>query len=928
MLKYCAFFSLCAGLGLSADFITGQAARLVIGQTTFTSQTFGASNTVMGSIGGLAYAPTNGGTLFVTDANRLGLLPINNRVLMFSNLSNLPQPADPIAPLVSRCPVCGGTATTVLGQPDFNYLSVQPARTASGMNLPLAVASDGVHVAVADTANNRVLLWNTFPNTNGQPADIVLGQADFTSIAPVVVSASSLRAPQGVWFQGKQLYVADTQNNRVLIWNSIPTKNNQAADIVLGQPNFTTVPQFDQTKNSLNSSSTTMLTPTSVSSDGVHLFVTDLGFSRVLIWNAIPTQNTQPADVEAGQLDMVTAIPNNTPVQCASNGVDANNNPTYPSLCAKTMSFPRFALSDGKRLFVADGGNDRVMVYSTIPTVNNTAADFILGEPDEFSDVVTSNNTSFGGTDQTTSAADVTPTPTSLAWDGTNLYVADGTDFRVLVFTPLEPNIPTTGVVNAASLKTFANGSVSLGGQINPGDTVTLIIGGTSYAYTLVSGDTFDTILTALQKLINTANNGAGDPNVIATAQLGQQFISFVARTGGTAGNSITLATMVNDNALIVAQANSAYLTGGGSVSTVAPGTIVSIFGTNLADTFAQAPANAQALPYELGGVQVYADGIRLPLYMVAPANYFFQGSQSQINAQIPFQLIDTNSSSLYVRTTHTDNSVTVTDAIGLPVAQQNPGIFAETDPSLVDPRPAFAYHASSFATGTITVEGGVSAGDTATVGVEDRLYNYVVQGVDTLASIRDALIGLINSNGEEKVVASAAAAYDTIRLQAKVPGPEGNGLAFSATSTGPTSASTASVVLTSTALTLCCANVAGARVTANNPALAGETIYVIATGLGLVGPNEARLAIVDGGVYTGPALNDPVSPVTAFAGGSSATVISAGLQVGAIAMYKVVLELNNTIVTDPATQLSISQDVFTSNVVSLPVYNPGTTNQ
>jgi len=32
--------------------------------------------------------------------------------------------------------------------------------------------------------------------------------------------------------------VADTQNNRVLIWNSIPTQNNQPADLVLGQPNL------------------------------------------------------------------------------------------------------------------------------------------------------------------------------------------------------------------------------------------------------------------------------------------------------------------------------------------------------------------------------------------------------------------------------------------------------------------------------------------------------------------------------------------------------------------------------------------------------------------------------------------------------------------------------------------------------------------
>src|SRR5665213_51818 len=98
--------SLFAGMGSAQVFITGQAARAVIGQTTFTSQNSGgvnsqapcpagqtanciptasvaplpgvptaASDMAFGAIGGLAYS---GGTLFATDSNRLGLLPNNN----------------------------------------------------------------------------------------------------------------------------------------------------------------------------------------------------------------------------------------------------------------------------------------------------------------------------------------------------------------------------------------------------------------------------------------------------------------------------------------------------------------------------------------------------------------------------------------------------------------------------------------------------------------------------------------------------------------------------------------------------------------------------------------------------------------------------------------------------------------------------------
>ena len=111
------------------------------------------------------------------------------------------------------------------------------------------------------------------------------------------------------------------------------------------------------------------------------------------------------ADYVIGQPDFVSASTNNS-YTINSTAVDADNNPTdvtpvlcpssgtdtvtgtklYPTRCAKTLSFPRFAFSDGKRLFVADGGNDRVMIFNNFPTANGAAADIILGQPDEFSD--------------------------------------------------------------------------------------------------------------------------------------------------------------------------------------------------------------------------------------------------------------------------------------------------------------------------------------------------------------------------------------------------------------------------------------------------------------------------------------------------------------------------------------------------------------
>ncbi len=139
---------------------------------------------------------------------------------------------------------------------------------------------------------------------------------------------------------------------------------------------------------------------------------------------------------------------------------------------------------------------------------------------------------------------------------------------------------------------------------------------------------------------------------------------------------------------------------------------------------------------------------------------------------------------------------------MGVPIDQQAPGIFAEDG---TDPRPALAYHGSSYATGLVSVDGSVFAGDTATITIEDRSYSYTVQSGDTLAAVRDALVGLINANPEEKLIAFPASTTlaTRVRLRAKVPGPEGNGIPITVSVS-----SSAQVILTATNTATCCANV------------------------------------------------------------------------------------------------------------------------
>jgi sugar lactone lactonase YvrE len=930
-MKGISVFLFCAAGMFAADFITGQAARLVIGQQTFTAQDSNSSDSVLGAASGLAYAAD---TLFVADSNRVGASPSNHRVLLFQNLSGmLPRPTDPLT-YNRKCPACVGQATVVLGQPDFTTTTENIAATTNSIRLATAVASDGVHVVVSDTNHNRVLIWNRIPSSNNQPADVVVGQATFTTatVPGNTPNSKSMRGPQGVWIQNGRLYVADTGNNRVLIYNHIPTANGVAADVVLGQPDFTTFVEPDLTQQKNNVTANQLLNPVAVSSDGTHLFVTDLGYNRVLIWNSIPTANQQSADVVIGQPDMVSSIANNgystnptdttnkqTPVLCTvSNGTDTNSNPTYPSSCNATLSFPRFVLAAAGRLFVADGGNDRVLVFNTIPTQNGASADLVIGQIG-------------GSVNQASDAADSLRTPMSLAWDGTNLYVSDAYNRRITVYSMGDNTIPYAGVRNSASLDIVARGRVTLTGGIQAGDSIKINIGGTTttdstgastvtggadYTYSVTKDDTLNTIVTKLTAVMTAANSGAGDPNVYATPDLQTNDVLLTSRVSGADGNKITVTATVTaasgqTTALLVATTSGTTLSGGGDAASIAPGSIVSILGTNLSSQILSADPTATSLPTKLGGTQVYFNGIPAPLMYV---------SDTKINAQVPWELGDTTSINAYVRAERPDGSVSVTTPVAVTIVVANPGIYAQ--PNTV-PSVGVVYHASSSATGIVSVDGTPSAGNVATVTIEDRSYSYTVASGDTLDTIRDALVALINT--DPKVTASASGVFDRILIKARVQGPDGNGIVY-----GASADASATVIMTAIGTSLCCAAIANTPVTNDNPATPGEMIYVYATGLGLPVLNDGNSSlIVTGTKYpVGGPVTAPVSSVNSIAGGKTADVISATLMPGTVGVYQVLLHLNPDLPTDNFSQLTIAQDIYVSNIVTVPIVNANPVSQ
>ncbi len=910
------------------NFINGQAARAEFGQYTFTfgGATPGLSSTIpnqqiLGGVSGLAWA---NGTLYVVDSNRLGAIPQDNRVVLFKT-GLIPALTADLTNSQSfstySCNLCAFPAFNQLGQPQFKApiaftpsapdafpIGVNNDATQPNMRQPTAVATDGNILAVADTDNNRVLLWNSIPTALNQPANVVLGQADFTHSALAgVPSASSLLGPQGVWIQDGRLFVADTQNYRVLIWNHIPTSNNQPADVVLGQSNFTTGTQSACAPSNSNyvSAANTLCNPVSVTSDGAHVFVADLGFNRVLIWNTIPAANGQNADVVLGQPDMVSAVSNN-PVGCLNTGTQVQ--------CDVNMSFPRYALSDGRRLFVADGGNDRVLIFNTIPTQNGARADGVLGQPSFQVDNVTSQSNGIASTAvDTTSAVDVTPSPTSLAYDGQNLYVSDPLDNRVLVFTPGNSPLPDNSVVNWASEVIRQEGVVSLGGTFAANDTVTITVATKPYAYTVKNNDSLDAIAQGLVSLINA---GSGDPNVIAIfAGTGSGSAYLSSRQTSLSFDSVAFSVATSNTTTGTATASGNGYLSAGNAATGSPGMLVEINGSNLSDLSPGNPANAAltgTIPTSLGGAQVFMDGVATPVY---------SASSNRVVSQIPYNLAGRNSTSVFVRTTHNDGSVTVTNATPIYIAPANPGIFdAPANKGDVRPWPATgAYHQAGNPQAVIDVTGTVNAGDVATVKIGSASYNYTVVAADTLSTIVTGIVNAINNGNDPSATATYGAAFNRVVVVARQSGAAGNGISVAGSVSG-----SAKITLTAYTNQTCCNVIPGSLLTPSNPAAPGETITLSAAGLGQV-QNLSGNVISDtatGGPYNGYPINTATNSVSATIGTNNTTaqVVGAGLTQGSYGIYQVQIIIPQDQATNAATQVSIAQNAFISNIVTIPV--------
>ena len=319
-------------------------ARSVIGQADFSGSAASAASTGLRAPTQAAFSGTE---LFVADS-------ANNRVVVF------PQGVS--------------TASRVLGQRDFAYFAanliegrelylstgfytisgIASATFATSGGIAVDTTSDPPHLYISDPYNNRVLGYRDARNVRpGDTATLVVGQPDGFSSGvngevndPNKPSSTRLYVPAGVAVDANgDLYVADRGNGRVLRFPRPFDQSNlmlQTANLVLGQSDFTSPRNDSVTDRNMSAPYGLAF----VQLEG-HLLVSDMNHSRVLLFKKPQGGDFTSAQAAAGVFGQTSLF-------SATTGQGFSDK----------MVFPRGIATDTSgRLYVADIGNNRILVY-------------------------------------------------------------------------------------------------------------------------------------------------------------------------------------------------------------------------------------------------------------------------------------------------------------------------------------------------------------------------------------------------------------------------------------------------------------------------------------------------------------------------------------------------------------------------------------
>jgi uncharacterized protein (TIGR03437 family) len=431
----------------ATGFTNGAFADLVIGQSdlfTTIAQGPGRGGSTRPSSGMTApsgMTVDGSGNLYVVDSG-------NNRVLRFPTPFN--QTGDQFPDLVigqqsfsSNSPNSGGISATTV-----NF-------TSSGSVAGAYLKFDNFNnLWLADVGNQRVLRYPTATlatGSNGPAADAVLGQPDFsTTFVPTTYDPTSLtviRSPTGIAFDPNgRLFVSESIpvsttstgttafRSRILVFNP-PFSTNQSAQRIIGTvaPGGTSQPPaISESQLGVTAGDTFRINNA--------IAVADSTNNRILLYSPFEQFTsdtlTQKAAVVIGQVDFNSGKANR-------GSSDANSN---------TLQSPVDAVFSGppaNELYIADAGNNRVIVMPMIPnssTVGFSSAVRLLGQQQysqQTANYIEGREFDFapgGGASDAGIALDLNSNPP-------HLYVADTYNNRILCFVDLR-NVKTGGTAD------------------------------------------------------------------------------------------------------------------------------------------------------------------------------------------------------------------------------------------------------------------------------------------------------------------------------------------------------------------------------------------------------------------------------------------------------------------------------------------------
>ncbi len=341
-----------APVGKPGRFSTGQPADIMLSGIDFNST---GSPLLFNHPSGLA---SDGTRLLMCDR-------FNNRVLVWNTLPNGNVPPD-----------------LVLGQPTLTSNNSGEGRHELNWPGNVSISADGTCLAVADTNNDRILVWNSFPSKNGEPADVVLelaqlsDEGNFTSRTPgpgAVGPGMRLGWPWGVWTDGRKLAVIATHGGSLLLWNQLPSRDHQSPDAIIRLPNSGT--------------------PRNITSDGTFLIVGDHNYGErsrpaSMVWRSWPTKNMQAPDFVWGEWLKGTSTQDGKLLMAGMQKIYLWN--SFPSTNATdpevVLRPPSYRNGDGPDLVVAGGrlyacnyNGNNILGWNVLPTRDDLPADFAIG---------------------------------------------------------------------------------------------------------------------------------------------------------------------------------------------------------------------------------------------------------------------------------------------------------------------------------------------------------------------------------------------------------------------------------------------------------------------------------------------------------------------------------------------------------------------